>query len=708
MDTTATLAPPAASTVKEEMDAPPVGGGTSGNLAAVKGGGAATPTTPTFFREMLEDLDDPIPTVQQLENFGLFDQSKSDRLLAEYRSTHPSPVSPSHFAPPSPLIVEPASRAPRRPSEPQHRHSLAVLPLETKYDASTPPSPLSPSASPRLNPFAFVRKATIRPRPSQRAKSASDVQSHPPQPTPALADVQPFFSSAKGAGAAVEEVSSPRGSFSLSRNETVKENRAPRKLRKAAAPKITVRTDDDFLLRPFAVPATEVEGQTSPPSSPNNNRPPAPIRLPSWRSSASSSNLATSPTSYSFSAASPSAEPRQPRRPSSPVGAFSASIRREGALPPVEARKRGSTNTTTSSTDDYLADNERAARFSPRASRGRFGSGSTPASPTASSSGGGVWGKLRLGASKKGSGGSGSSRPSSIASVDSASTWEVVDGADFLPPPQRTFEVLGRPERSLSSSSLSGGGEDQQQQQHEDGAGGPLSSPNLSRILEQPEFGTPCKGTKRSSIASSSSASRPSTSASLDSFAIASGATTPNGHGQGHGISASSSMTATRPGMPRSRPSSNLNLNTLSTAASFSSLRSHPPSPLAPLSSPPLSLGDKHSPPLSTAAAADPSASSTSLLSGSWPSSRSSRSRDSLFFSADGDEGEGDVYGDRDGDGDVETPASSAVEGDDSAVEGEEEEGARARVARRKRGEVGVLERLVHEEERAGMAGVAV
>ncbi|GAA5823804.1 hypothetical protein JCM11251_003300 [Rhodosporidiobolus azoricus] len=719
MDATAITPPPAMTA--EQQEANKAGGtsfGFSETRGEVGGGGAATPATPTFFREMLEDLDEPIPTVKQLETFGLFDLSKSERLLAAYRETHPSPVSPVCFTPASPTVEAPTPSPPRRPSEPHHRHSLAVLPVQAKYDAATL-SPTSPTASPRLNPFAFVRKATIRPRPSQRAKSASDVQAVPPLPAPSLNDPKAFFA----VGTEGQEVSNPRTSFSLSRTETVKENRAPRKLRKSVAPKITVRTDDDFLLRPFsgpvAVPSSpeqDTKDTSSPSSSPSDTRP-APIRLPSWRSSTSS--IVVSPVSYTYprstSPATTGGDHHHGPRPPSPVGSFPASIRRENALPPVEAKKRGS-STTSSSTDDYLADNERVARFSPRASRTRFGSsggggggggvgGGAPASPTGSSTGGGVWGKLRLGG-KKGS------RPSSIASVDSSSTWEVVDAAEgaAAAPQARSFEVVGRPssrpptERSVYHDSLNGaaaGG----------GTAAPLDSPTLSRIMEQSEVGT--GSSKRSSLASG-----PSTSTSIDSLLVASGATTPNGL-QHHGVSAASSMTAggasVRPGMPRSRPSSNLNLTT---AASFSSLRSHPPSPLAP-TSPSASVTGKTSPspsPFFVGAvhhhhqhhAADPSASSTSLISGSWPSSRSSRSRDSLFFSAEGEEGgdgEGFAYGEAEGEGgDGETPASSALEEDEDEVAAVALTPGRERGGPKKRDQqpvVPLLERLVIEEQAA-------
>ncbi|GAA6003863.1 hypothetical protein JCM10207_006440 [Rhodosporidiobolus poonsookiae] len=574
---------------------------------------AATAGKRTFFREMLDDVEDPIPTVEQLESFGLFDLSHSNRLLAEYRSAHPSPVTPSSFGsvPPSPVVVPPSPAGePRRPSEPPHRHSLAALPPRA-HTADTP-SPSSP-LSPRLNPFAFVRKATIRPRPSQRAKSAGDVAAVPPLPAPslALADAPSFFGTAQPEF--VEESASSRPSTSLSRSETVKENRAPRKLRKAQPPKISVRTDDEYLLRPSVhlSPSTSRVEVTEP--SPSSSSRPHPARQPTWQSA--SSSMAVSPVSYEFRDAAP--------RPPSPVSAFPGSARREKPLPPVEVKKRGS---TVSSTDSYLGDNERA-RMSPSTSRGRF-SFATPASPTTAA---GMWSKLKLGKSTRGSG----SRPSSIVSVDSSSTWELVE--DSPQASQRSFEVLGRsPVRPSVERSLS--------ENHLDSPTRSLaatavnlpasaSSPNLSRILEEPLD-------KRSS--SGSTASRLLSVASIDSIAPSSGATTPAA------ISASSSLTIRdrepSSGMSRSNPSSNLHL---ASSSSFGSLRAHPPSPLSP-------IVPHH--------ASDAAASSASLTSASWHSSRSSRSRDSLFYS-----------------GEEETAASSAdddVTGASSAQEEEEDEAA--------------------------------
>merc|ERR1719262_1554708 len=53
----------------------------------------------TVFRELLDDLSEPIPTYEELERFGLFDLADSARRLAEYRLKHPVPTPVTSFAP---------------------------------------------------------------------------------------------------------------------------------------------------------------------------------------------------------------------------------------------------------------------------------------------------------------------------------------------------------------------------------------------------------------------------------------------------------------------------------------------------------------------------------------------------------------------------------------------------------------------------------
>ncbi|BGP42178.1 hypothetical protein JCM10450v2_006268 [Rhodotorula kratochvilovae] len=599
--------------VAESVELPVVEGFTS-PLAVAEAG--------PVFKEV---LDEPIPTYDELERFGLFDHATCARLLAEYRLAHPVPLSPP---PPASIPLSPASDAdaapspaPRRPSEPQHRHSVAVVPLapETVY------SPLaSPSIVPRLNPFNLVRKTTLRPRPSQRAKSTSDVPLAPTASTSTFPIEQPAEEKAKARP--------------LSRQETVKENRAPRKLRKQAPPKITLRTDDEYLLRPFAEAANADARPDLTVSLPASGSPrPAPARRLSWRSGLSS--FVSSPLAGDFDD-DDVVMVRGPRSPS-PVSAFPANVRRE-SLPPLERKKRDSTMSSTDSV--YLADSERT-RLSPRTARSanRFSMSAAPPSPTGSTSSSSVWSRaLKLGAAA-GKGRRSGSRPASVASLDSP-----VAPSDEA----RSFEVLGRRpsprptvERSVSEDVVPGSSGTLAEQ-----AGMPASasSPNLSRIVEQPE--TP---DMRASVVSTGSTRRLAHVGSLESLPPRSGVTTPAV------LSTSSSFTAregsstpVRPSLPRSRCSSNL---ALTSATSFGSLAAE--YARAPASAP----------------ASQPSFPSTSSLSldESWQSSYS-HSQDSLFYSGD------------------DTPASSAsvdvedeLTGASSAQDDEDDDAAEAERRRR-------------------------
>ncbi|GAA6046952.1 hypothetical protein JCM3770_003447 [Rhodotorula araucariae] len=541
---------------------------------AVKAGGPV-------FKEV---LDNPIPTYDELERFGLFDHATCARLLAEYRQAHPVPLPspPSASTSSSPVSELEGTPSLCRPIEPRHRHSVAVVPVA--IETGHPPL-ASPSIAPRLNPFSLVRKTTLRPRPSQRAKSTGDVP------------LAPVGSTATEAGAQFTDDKAQ--SRSLSRQEMVRDDRAPRKLRKQAPPKITLRTDDEYLLRPF-VHASSADTTPEATSLPASRSPrPASTRRLSWRSGTSS--FVTSPRACEFDDSDAAA--LRPRSPS-PVSAFPAAVRRE-TVPPVERKKR---NSTMSSTDSvYLADNERA-RLSPLTARSasRFGFGAAPPSPTGSTSSSSVWSRaLKLGGAA-GKGRRSSSRPESVASLDSP-----VTPSDEA----RSFEVLGRRpsprptvERSVSEDVVPGpfNGLDEHAQMP-----GSASSPNLSRIVEQPE--TP---DKRASVVSTASARRLTHIGSIESLPPHSGVTTPAV------LSTSSSLTAregsstpVRPALPRSRGSSNL---ALTSAASVNP------------------LDEACARALGVIPASPPYLASTSSLSldESWQSSYS-QSQDSLFYSGD-------------------------------------------------------------------------
>ncbi|GAA5890881.1 hypothetical protein JCM5296_003452 [Sporobolomyces johnsonii] len=428
------------------------------------------------FKELLMDEDD-VPTYEQLESFGLFDSTVSSHLLAEYRKTHPLPVEtiPVILTPPRDL----SRPSPPRPS-PQHRHSIAVVPAATlSPPSSNPPSP-SLSSSSKLSPFALVRRATAKGRPSQtRTKSANDVFefSVPPLLTPdepsrpVGAPALPTVDWTQGGSQA------STSKASLDRDRTIKEERAPRKLRRSGVPKPVLpdlRTDDDFLLRPTSELSTPSTSPLIP--SPASSRPPN-SRKSTWRSSLSS--LVSSPTTFEA----PHDFPVRPLRPHSPIDAFPSSVRRE-TLPPVDPQQPKKRGSASSSSDSYLGDAENAVPFPP-SRRERTRSGSVLASPMSSVSSGGFWSKaLKLGRR--------TSHSSSIASSDSTTGWEVVDGASETE--QRgTFELIRKanhPARPVVGRSYS------ETQVVVDGTKTPTeeavlasssSSPNLAGIAEQPE-----------------------------------------------------------------------------------------------------------------------------------------------------------------------------------------------------------------------------
>ncbi|GAA5891177.1 hypothetical protein JCM8208_002528 [Rhodotorula glutinis] len=577
--------------------------------------------TVAVFREVLDNVDEPIPTYDELERFGLFDLADCARRLAEYRLKHPSPASATSFALLAPSASSdseaPGSRRPR-PTKPQHRHSVAIVPL-SKPSQQAPPL-ASPSIAVRVNPFNLVRRTSLRPRPSRAARSTGDVPLAPSDPT-----AQP---TPQSVAADAAQTVKPRPS---SRLDPTKENRGARKLRKQAPPKITLRTDDEYLLRPFAEAVnSDAAGRpaltVSVPTSAISPRPAAPRRQ-SWRSGTSS--FVSSPLAYESTDDDPFPRPRSP----SPVATFPSSVRRE-TLPPVERKKRDSSMSSAESV--YLADNERT-RLSPRVEKAsfRFSVGAPP-SPTGSASSSSVWSralKLSIPMGRRSG-----SRPSSVASFDSP-----VSPVDD---PGRSFEVLGRRasprpavERAASDATvvddtrLRATGEPSE-------LATSASAPNLSRIVEQPETAD-----KRASLVSNGSRGL-AHAASSDSLPPSSGVTTPAV------VSASSSVTIrdgtttpSRPALPRSRGSSNLVLASSSSSRSLADAYVN-----APASAPPLQT-------------AFPSTSSLSLGADSWHSSPSSnahsRSQDSLFYSGS------EMH--RDGE-DEFTGASSAQDDDDDVI----------------------------------------
>ncbi|GAA5919368.1 hypothetical protein JCM1841_005972 [Sporobolomyces salmonicolor] len=578
-----------------------------------------------MFKEMLMDEDDPIPTYEQLERFGLFDSTLPSHLLAEYRKAHPLPVetTPGVRTPLQDLSSRPS---PPRPS-PQHRHSVAVVPASTLSPASAnPPSP-SLSSSSKMSPFSLVRRATAKGRPSQtRTKSANDVFEFPVPPLltpdePALPSVD---WSQGGSQASTSKVS-------LDREGTIKNEHAPRKLRRSGIPKPVLRDlriDDDFLLRPTSELSTPSPSPLV--SSPASSRPPN-SRKSTWRSSLSS--LVSSPTTFEAL----HEFPVRQLRPPSPIDAFPSEVRR-ATLPPIESEQPKKRGSGSSSSESYLGDAENAAPF-PSSRRERTRSGSAVGSPMSSVSSGGFWSKaLKLGRR--------TSHSSSVASSD-LTGWECVDAASETEQPH-TFELVRKasfPARPAVGRSHS------ETQVVIDGTRLPIegallaassSSPNLAGIAEQPE-----------SVEERVSQVHASPAASVESFRRLYDIATPPG------MSASSSSTLLaahfapggndgRPGATR-RELSRLSGSHLAHAVSASSNNDSDAEPDVGSSNsqkrlaPPASARPQSTPSHSHSHSHSHSASSLSLDPGtaSGNSSQSYSSRDS-FFSGD------------------ETPASSA------------------------------------------------
>ncbi|GAA5874807.1 hypothetical protein JCM3774_003446 [Rhodotorula dairenensis] len=577
-------------------------------------GEVVAPAACSVFKEVLEDPSSPIPTMNELETFGLFDLSESERLLAEYRLAHPSPI-------PSPAPQEAISRTRtrerplRQSSDPQNRYSLTALQLPPYWPTSSPLA--SPSDSPRLNPFAFVRKSGARPRLSQRTKSATEA--------PSSATVYDFPDSGDYAYAYPAQ----RG---LARDATLKVDKrsAVRKLRKAPPPKITVRTDETSLLRPIEPQDSRSSLSAESAARDSISR----SRRMSWASNASSS-YPHSPITYDIE------DVHVPRTSASLPGPRKECGRSSTSVAAAEhdfAKRREATSSSAESLP-YHADNERN-RSSPRiarSTRSSFGFASASASsPTSSIPSPSRWVKpwgfdrMRRG---------GNSSPSSPIAAHPPGAMQ---GGTDLP----TFEVLSRPSRqpsperrsslamSRTDSRLKGPVAEERSAKGDEsrarmGNTEPLTSmPELDSPRTIPEQ-QPCRRALARGI-------------SFDSVVTSSGCTTPAV------LSTASSGTIRRPGtaggvesdVTRSKEISELLLATALTPAAVD-VGDH----LGPDATFPPRGAEEGEEVLGLSSRAQSAAGS------SWTSSSSSRSRDSLSCCS-GDE----------------TPASSAVETDDAIV----------------------------------------
>ncbi|GAA5897200.1 uncharacterized protein JCM6883_006614 [Sporobolomyces salmoneus] len=462
--------------------------------------------TKFVFKEMLSEEENPIPTYDQLERFGLFDVSICSESLAEYRAKYPLPQEISQ----DDDSEEGEENLPLRPS-PKHRHSIAITSL-------SPPSAYSPPlASPglvvpnKLSPFTLARRTSRKARPGQpRTKSTNDVLTREAAVPPLLSpesDTSDRRSSIVSLTPSTTTEETPLASrANLDRDSTIKDKRhgPSRKLRKnpATRPQLPViRTDDDYLLRPSA----EFRSRSpSPARSAHRSSPSATTRKQGWRTSLS--NLvspASSPTTsfqmpHELSLPPPSSS-QQPRSPS-PIDSFPSTIRRESALPPVDRTNRPRND---SLSDSYFGDSENHRLPTPaiastgsngKRDRTRSSSNHIP-SPSSPVSTGNLWARaMKLGRKAAGS------KASSVASSSASTTsWDMVDGGEGASE-RGTFEVLrskkvaaSRPMARRTSSEGGGGATLSTAGEHgRVGAEGQIleastSSPNLSKISEYPE-----------------------------------------------------------------------------------------------------------------------------------------------------------------------------------------------------------------------------
>ncbi|GAA5993055.1 hypothetical protein JCM10908_003081 [Rhodotorula pacifica] len=573
---------------------------------------AAVPALHSVFKEVLEDPHSPIPTADELETFGLFDVSESERRLAEYRLLHPSPL-PSPAT--SPVVANVRSRGGplRQSSDPQNRYSLSALQLPPYWPTTSPLS--SPSDSPRLNPFAFVRKPGARPRLSLRTKSATEVPSLRASRSP----------STLGSGKDDDSSCHPAAK-GLDRDATLKADKrsSVRKLRKAPPPRISVRTDETALLRPVVSQDRRSSLTVDTALHDSHIR----SRRTSCTSNASSS-YPHSPLSY------------EPEDLHVSLSSRDAAERRDATVAKSDFLNRREGTSSSVESLHYQADNERN-RSSPRAARSTRSSFGFASSPTSSIPSPNRWVKpwgfdrIRRG---------GHSMPSSpTVATGSAATAVSVDKND-----RQTFEVLSRPalctdsRRSLSADVVPTNLrarvlEDALPLDSSDAQAGPSANEESNA---QPEPLESLVSTKRSAACTSrTSLAR---GISYDSMRTPSGCTTPAV------VSTASSGTIRRP-------------DTAGGASAADLARSTKLSALLLASTLGADSGDSdgkatdcspHEDDVLDSSRANSAAGSSGLSS----SSSHSRSRDSLSYCS-GDE----------------TPASSAVETDDVFVRGSNDE----------------------------------
>ncbi|SGY61627.1 BQ5605_C007g04579 [Microbotryum silenes-dioicae] len=450
----------------------------------------------SLFTELLQ-VDEPIPSQQELEDAGAFDLDATSQMLAEWRREHGQSLAGARAHDPSSL-----SGCGARSSSPVHDAIDALEKSRTvssslSWELVDEPEQLictSPLTSPRLSPFAFVRKAI---RPAKPIRTQSTPVLFDPTSSPLLSP--PVFTttpmnpweqslarhwptSSWSNGTPCDE----RSNASTSRLAVVADGPSKHnKLRKSMPAGLSIRTDGE---RPNVSASSSATPARSPNPSTSSTAPNSPLSTKrQWHRSLPF--ILTSPTRAHSDAL--DASGYKPDRSPSSSGPFSPAAAHPTSRRGSSRKKRGSTS---SSDEGHLGDAEdlAAARI------GRDGSRESALSSS-------LWG-LKLGRA------SGSSSHLRVPNGDRAripSERRIIGeggtGQDEWPPTKRSFEVLHRPSVGRSRSANAVLGERHDLSTRPKGIGlsetASTSSPNLSKIEEEENgslFSLTGLGSKRS------------------------------------------------------------------------------------------------------------------------------------------------------------------------------------------------------------------
>ncbi|SCV71499.1 BQ2448_3087 [Microbotryum intermedium] len=439
----------------------------------------------SLFTELLQ-VDEPIPSQQELEDAGVFDLEATSQRLAEWRGEHRQSlaVAQAHgSSSPSGRGAKCSSCAQDVTNSSEKCNTVSSSFSWEVVDDSEQAFCTSPSTSPRMLAFAFVRKA-IRPGKPVRTQSTPVFSDHTNTPflspivssatatnpwEQSLARHRPTSSGYNGASCDVSSTAS-----TLKGAVAVNGPSKPNRLRKSRPPGLTIRLDVDH---PNAPASSTAMPTRSPNPSLLSNSPKSPSSIKrQWRRSLPF--LLTSPIRaqsdiLDASGYIPNRSPSSPG-PTSPAAAHPLS--RRGS----SRKKRGSVS---SSDEGHLGDAEEVAA----ARSGRDGSRESALSSSS------LWG-LRLGRA---------SASNAHLRVPNGERSRMVPerrvegegGADPNElggsPTKRSFEVLHRPTVGRSRSANAVFGERHDLSNRPKSIGGVLSeaastsSPNLSKIDEE-------------------------------------------------------------------------------------------------------------------------------------------------------------------------------------------------------------------------------